>query len=93
MQTAGQNTFPATHINYFLFQNKATAQPGRTSGVRPSSALLTPISELTDLASVSLSSSGGEGQGEEAVVLSQHASYYWHGNPLEGRHEPQCGEW
>ena len=21
MQTAGQHTFPATHINYFLFQN------------------------------------------------------------------------
>jgi hypothetical protein len=44
-------------------------------GVRPFSLLLTRISVLTGRGAVSLSSSGGEGQGEEVVVLSQHARY------------------
>jgi hypothetical protein len=33
------------------------------------------MSGLTDRGAVSLSSFGGEGQGEEVVVLSQHARY------------------
>jgi hypothetical protein len=36
---------------------------------------LTRISVLTGCGAVSLSSFGGEGQGEEVVVLSQHAGY------------------
>jgi hypothetical protein len=41
----------------------------------PFSLLLTCISVFTDRGAVSLSSFGGEGQGEEVVVLSQHARY------------------
>ena len=46
----------------------------RLGGVRPTPMPLPRLSVLTDRA-VSLSSFGGEGQGEEVVVLSQHARY------------------
>jgi hypothetical protein len=41
----------------------------------PRTLLLTRISVLTGRGAVSLSSFGGEGQGEEVVVLSQHARF------------------
>ena len=44
-----------------------------TGGVRLSSLHFTRFSALTGRGAVSLSSFGGEGQGEEAVVLHQHA--------------------
>jgi hypothetical protein len=42
-------------------------------------------------AAVSLSSFGGEGQGEEVVALSQH-SVKWSANPLDCRYEPKRRE-
>jgi hypothetical protein len=50
-----------------------TTTEGDWARVRSSSLLLAPISVLTGRGAISLSSLGGEGQGEEAVVLSQHA--------------------
>src|ERR1035437_7481431 len=67
--------FPATCQPTTGLAGSIWAPLGRTAGVRPSSLLLTRISVLTGRGSVSLSSFGGEGQGEEVAVLSQHARY------------------
>ena len=59
----------------------------------PDKGLLPPrILVLTGRGAISLSSSGGEGQGEEVVALSQDAIYCY-SDPLEYRHEPQRREW
>src|ERR1035437_6915948 len=56
-----------------------TTVAGNRAGVRPSSLLLTRRSVLTGRGAVSLSSFGGEGQGEEALYASDKAV---HGRPL-----------
>src|ERR1035437_9366100 len=51
-----------------LFKRRALrANPASTAGVRASPLLFTRISALTGRGAASLSSFGGEGQGEEAV--------------------------